>query len=238
MQHKYATDAVDRTLHDLRKIVQPFSRITILFGGDFRQTLPVIPRGTREQTIAASIQRSSLWPCISIYHLHHNERLERTPENVAHAARLLEIGAGTTVDAGDTIEIPQHMVCHENTLEALIDATYPGIEQPNHPDQYYLDRTILSCTNDNVDVINSALLNRFPGEQHIFHSADSTSFTEQQLNNYQPYPTEYLNSLKASGLPLSRLALKPGCPIMLLRNLDSSMGLCNGTRLILLEARA
>jgi hypothetical protein len=175
---------------------------------------------------------------MSIYHLHHNERLERTPENVAHAAWLLEIGAGTTVDAGDTIEIPQHMVCHENTLEALIDATYPGIEQPNHPVQYYLDRTILSCTNDNVDVINSALLDRFPGQQRIFHSADSTPFTEQQLNNYQPYPTEYLNSLKASGLPLSRLALKPGCPIMLLHNLDSSMGFCNGTQLILLEARA
>jgi ATP-dependent DNA helicase PIF1 len=141
------------------------------------------------------------------------------------------------VDAGDTIEIPQNMLCHENTMQALIDATYPGIEQGNHPDQYYLDRTILSCRNDSVDAINSLLLSRFPGEEHIFNSADTVSFQEQELNNYQPYPTEYLNSLKASGLPLSRLALKAGSPIMLLRNLDPSMGLCNGTRLILLEAR-
>jgi hypothetical protein len=89
-----------------------------------------------------------------------------------------------------------------------------------------------------VDDINAAILARFPGVQQIFNSADTVSYQEQELNNYQPYPTEYLNSLKASGLPLSRLALKPGCPIMLLRNLDVSMGLCNGTRLILLEARS
>jgi PIF1-like helicase len=89
--------------------------------------------------------------------------------------------------------------------------TYPGIEQGNNQDQYYLDRTILSCTNDNVDDINSLLLTSFPGPEMIFNSADTVSFREQELNNYQPYPTEYLNSLKASGLPLSRLALKIGC---------------------------
>jgi len=51
----------------------------------------------------------------------------------------------------------------------------------------------------------------------------------------QPYPVEYLNSLICSGLPLAKLALKPGCSIMLLRNLDSSNGLCNGTCMTLLR---
>jgi hypothetical protein len=55
--------------------------------------------------------------------------------------------------------------------------------------------------------------------------------------DYQPYPVEYLNSLNASGLPLARLALKPGCPLMLLRNLDPSNGLCNGTHMILLRIK-
>jgi PIF1-like helicase len=36
MQHKYPTDAVDHTLHDLKKILCPFAGITVLFGGDFR----------------------------------------------------------------------------------------------------------------------------------------------------------------------------------------------------------
>ena len=89
-----------------------------------------------------------------------------------------------------------------------------------------------------MDDINTLLLTSLPGEMHVFNSADTVSYKEQELNNYQPYPTEYLNSLKASGLPLSKLALKTGCPIMLLWNLGVSMGLCNGTRLILLEARS
>ena len=35
-----------------------------------------------------------------------------------------------------------------------------------------------------------------------------------------------------SGLPTHRLFLKPGMPIMLIRNLNPKMGLCNGTKLI------
>jgi hypothetical protein len=164
-------------------------------------------------------------------------RLDTTPENIAHAAWLLDIGAGRTVDEGETIEIPQQMLCHNNTIESLISSIYPGIEQGNHPDQYFLDRTILSCTNDNVDGINSMLLTSLPGAEQVFNSADTVSFKDQELNNYQPYPMEYLNSLRASKLPLSWLALKAGCPLMLLQNLDPSQGLCNRTQLILLEAR-
>jgi ATP-dependent exoDNAse (exonuclease V) alpha subunit len=48
---------------------------------------------------------------------------------------------------------------------------------------------------------------------------------------------EYLNSLTASGLPLSKLSLKIGCPVMLLRNLDPSRGLCNGTRMIIKDIK-
>ena len=56
-------------------------------------------------------------------------------------------------------------------------------------------------------------------------------------DNATLYPTEFLNSINASGLPLARLALKPGCPLMLLRNIDPTNGLCNGTRMILLDIR-
>jgi ATP-dependent DNA helicase PIF1 len=46
------------------------------------------------------------------------------------------------------------------------------------------------------------------------------------------YPREFLNPLSITGLPDHVLHLKVGVPVMLLRNLDASRGLCNGTRLI------
>nr|KAJ0185491.1 hypothetical protein LSAT_V11C900491050 [Lactuca sativa] len=54
--------------------------------------------------------------------------------------------------------------------------------------------------------------------------------TEDDKNNL--YPMEYLNSLNVSGVPPHYLRLKTGCPVILLRNIDPSNGLCNGTRLI------
>ncbi|KAF7832196.1 PIF1-like helicase [Senna tora] len=55
-----------------------------------------------------------------------------------------------------------------------------------------------------------------------------------QVNDYMldVYTTEFLNTISGSGLPYHELKLKVGAPIMLLRNIDRSLGLCNGTRLI------
>ena len=44
------------------------------------------------------------------------------------------------------------------------------------------------------------------------------------------YPVEYLNSINCSGLPLAKLKLKVGCPVMILRNLNAAEGVCNGSR--------
>jgi ATP-dependent DNA helicase PIF1 len=46
------------------------------------------------------------------------------------------------------------------------------------------------------------------------------------------YPVEFLNTLRFSGIANHELQLKVGVLILLLRNLNQSIGLCNGTRLI------
>jgi ATP-dependent exoDNAse (exonuclease V) alpha subunit len=61
-----------------------------------------------------------------------------------------------------------------------------------------------------------------------FLSADSVEDTEVA----NTYPSEFLNTLEVSGMPSHKLSLKIGAPMILLRNLDPSAGLCNGTRLI------
>jgi ATP-dependent DNA helicase PIF1 len=72
------------------------------------------------------------------------------------------------------------------------------------------------------------------GETHEYSSADSIDRTEAAHSEaFDVVTTEFLSSLRCSGIPNHKLVLKVGAPIMLLRNLDQSEGLCNGTRLTL-----
>jgi hypothetical protein len=66
VNHKYCFEALDRTLRDILTETNPaaqnicFGGKTVDFGGDFRQTLPVIQNSTKRQIISASIVNSYL----------------------------------------------------------------------------------------------------------------------------------------------------------------------------------
>ncbi|MGH7973890.1 MAG: hypothetical protein ACREBR_00090 [bacterium] len=89
-----------------------------------------------------------------------------------------------------------------------------------------LRRAILCPYNEGVDEINDKLIDSFPGEEFISYSADQAEHDSVDV------PIEYLNSIRYPGLPLHELRLKINMPVMLLRNIDRTNGLCNGTRLI------
>ena len=92
MQHRYCVEAVDRTLQDICENGKPFGGITVVLGGNFRQILPVIPRGVREQIVAASLRRSNLWQNICVLTLEVNMRLNSTNhENANFATFLMEV---------------------------------------------------------------------------------------------------------------------------------------------------
>ena len=64
-QHCYAIETLDRTLRDLRDNYKPFGGVTLLMGGDFKQTLPVIPKGSREVSESFDI-RHVVYYCFPI----------------------------------------------------------------------------------------------------------------------------------------------------------------------------
>ena len=125
--------------------------------------------------------------------------------------------------------LPSDFYCPQNNVESLIDTIYPGLKSwPLPHDKYFSERSILSARNDDVDDINFKILRDFTGEEKIYHSADSIQAGEDA--DMTMYPVEYLNSINISGMPLSKLRLKVGCPIMILRNLNPMEGVCNGSR--------
>ncbi|KAL3633804.1 hypothetical protein CASFOL_022566 [Castilleja foliolosa] len=67
----------------------------------------------------------------------------------------------------------------------------------------------------------------------IYNSTDSMiphSVCQSDLEAL--YPQEYLNQLSFPGIPSHHLGLKINTPVILIRNINQSLGLCNGTRLI------
>ncbi|CEI97097.1 hypothetical protein RMCBS344292_11237 [Rhizopus microsporus] len=72
-----------------------------------------------------------------------------------------------------------------------------------------------------------------PSEKVTLLSTGSTDVNE--ADGLHTVSTEYLHSLDPTGLSSSKLELKVGAPIMLLRNVDPASGLCNGTRLVVVR---
>ena len=68
----------------------------------------------------------------------------------------------------------------------------------------------------------------------MLRSVDSV-FEEDRIHH--TYPTEFFQQLNAGRLPPALLCLKIGSLVILLRNLDPGEGLCNGTRIMVLNVR-
>ncbi|EIW59197.1 uncharacterized protein TRAVEDRAFT_121735, partial [Trametes versicolor FP-101664 SS1] len=64
---------------------------------------------------------------------------------------------------------------HCGDVNALIDTIYAGLSPSANalpPADFFLHRTILSARNEDVDDINHRVLDRMPGEEQIYPSAD------------------------------------------------------------------
>lgn len=254
MTTRYAFDAVDRTFRDIIKSSsliaegdKPFGGKTVILGGNFRQILPVVPKGNREHIVVASLHKSTLWNHCELRLLHQNMRLESfaAEPNLhlkikAFAQWVLDIGDGNVESISlpgypdsTWIKIPEDMLIDERLgLKGLIDSTYPDLESSYTDFEYLQGRAILAPRNKDVDQINAEIISMLPGDQHTYYSADTKIVPEQTSKTFPlDCPTEFLNSLTSSNLPNHQITLKIGSPIILLRNLNQSIGLCNGTRL-------
>ncbi|XP_020961168.1 ATP-dependent DNA helicase PIF1-like [Arachis ipaensis] len=224
MLNKMCFEALDWTLRDLMSVTdqhkthQPFGGKVVVLGGDFRQILPVIPKGSRHDILASVINSSHLWSFCKILKLHTNMRLlmsssdQDEGEMKIFANWILDVGngnIGSVVGDESEVEIPDDILITttDDALSHLIDFAYPILLQ-NMLD-YRMEKEYLS--------------------------SDTCQADENEDVQQEWFTPEFLNNIKCSGLPNHKLTLKAGFAVMLLRNIEQTSGLCNRTRLIVNE---
>ncbi|XP_057730177.1 uncharacterized protein LOC130945484 [Arachis stenosperma] len=187
----------------------PFGGKVVVLGGDFRQVLRVIPKGSRAKIVMASINSSVLWKYCQ---------------------------CGTVVNDKLLVDILSDIIIRvlENPVKDIINTIYPNLVQNFFYPSFLQNKAILALTVENVEEINNYIVDLLPGEEKNYLSADSICGSDAYSDvDIDWINVEFLNQIRCSGLPNHSLKLKIGMPIILLRNIDLAGGLCNGTRLVM-----
>ncbi|XP_073990924.1 uncharacterized protein [Rhodnius prolixus] len=232
MAHKHSLEALDRTLKDIKNNDKLFGGTLLLLSGDFRQTLPVIPRSTYADEINACLKSSRLWRNVEKVQLTVNMRVQmlQDPSAETFSKPLLDIGDGKVAVHENTgcIKLQTDFCTIIDSQNSLIDHIFPDehTQYANH--KWLAERAILAAKNVDVNGLNLKIQQLLPGDLVSYKSIDAVCDTNETVN----YPIEFLNSLDLPGMPPHHLQLKVGSPIILLRNLNPPR-LCNGTRLVI-----
>ncbi|KAL0867452.1 hypothetical protein ABMA27_008239 [Loxostege sticticalis] len=195
--------------------------VVVLLAGDFRQTLPVIERGTPADEMNACLKASPLWSKVEKLHLtcHMRVQLFNDLESGAYASKLLQIGEGRLETDEDVA-----------TEDELISHVFPNIQNNITNDEWLCERAVMSPKNESVNKINNKILEVLASEPKIYTSIDTVMSSDDSTT----YPIEFINTLELTGVPSHKLELKIGVPVLLMRNLDAPR-FCNGTRLRVTE---
>ncbi|GFS93187.1 ATP-dependent DNA helicase [Trichonephila clavipes] len=207
--------------------------VVVLLAGDFRQTLPVIERGTAADEIDACLKASYLWTKVEKLYLTTSMRVQlfSDVESGPYAQKLLEIGEGHLDTDQESMVLFTHQFCHVvESEDELIDQVFPNMQQHIHDEKRLCEKTILVPKNETVAKINKKILGEIASETSVYNSIDTVMSSDDTTN----YPVEFLNSLDLSGVPSHKLELNVGVPVLLMRNLDAPR-LCNGIQLRITE---
>uniref|UniRef100_A0A1J3EKZ2 ATP-dependent DNA helicase n=1 Tax=Noccaea caerulescens TaxID=107243 RepID=A0A1J3EKZ2_NOCCA len=151
--------ALDRSLADImrNKDEKPFGGKVIVFGGDFRQVLPVIPGGTRAEIVLSALNSSYLWKHCKVLKLTRNMRLqsgnlskEEATDIKEFSEWILDVGDGKINEPNDgetEIDIPEEFLItdEEEPIESISRKIYGDSSslQENKDPKFFQGRAIL-----------------------------------------------------------------------------------------------
>jgi ATP-dependent DNA helicase PIF1 len=235
MMVSHALNAIDKLLRKIMKNNLPFGGKVVLLGGDFRQCLPVVKHGNRVKVVQSTIKNCDTWSSFQILRLEENMRTTRGSQEFANW--LIQLGNGTLPThpnlGPDIIEIPSDFLLQGNNQESLIHHVFGKPEDLllAENEEVISNRAILCPKNESCLAINNTIISKMPGSAVTYKSMDIVD--SEDPAEVANFPTEFLNTLQISGIPPHKLVLKVGAIIILIKNIDSRLGLYNGTRLII-----
>ena len=141
-------EAIDNSLRDIMSQ-------TMVFGGYFRQVLPVVRKESRALIIDATLHTLYLWISMCYLKLKCNMRAHSDPW---FAEYLLRIGGGTEETNGDgDVRLPDEICVkcteNDNDVDALINYVFPSLSVNMADPKYITSRAILTTRNDCIDLI-------------------------------------------------------------------------------------
>ncbi|RAL49284.1 hypothetical protein DM860_017564 [Cuscuta australis] len=166
----------------------------IVFGGDFRQILPVIPKGTRQDTVNATINLSYLWEHFTVLRLTENMRLQSMvqAENynslVEFAEWIDNIGDGNVGDEKDgcaKIVLPNDIILKyfNDPIEVIVQSTYLDFNIIANDPSYLQHRTIIAPTLDVIDAVNDYMTSKnVKEESKTYLSSDNICKSDSNVD--------------------------------------------------------
>ena len=129
MTRRQAVETLDRSLQDIMGCIEPFGGKVMVFGGDFRQVLLVVPRGTRAQITDATLLRSYIWENVHKVNLVQNMRAQ---SDAWYSEFLLRIGNETEeACTNDYVQLPKDILIEyesNKSIDKLIDLMYSDLK--------------------------------------------------------------------------------------------------------------
>lgn len=238
MQSRYDIEAVSRSLQDINSNDQAYFRGKVVcFYSDFRQILLVVPGGSSGQVVEACLQKACFQDEIIRLNLTINKRLNNPDltDTIRYKMGLfindlLAVSNSVNIRRSPTtnkeVSCWKHGHTAGNTIDDLVENVYTNIRTNISRRDYLSGRAILAITNKDVASINAKIMWRIPGDITTYQSIDRAVSEEHD----ELFPPEYFHGFYEPSLPNYKLCVKPGVPVMLLRNLNPPR-LCNGTRL-------
>lgn len=165
MVQRFCVEALDRSLRDImrfsnpKSMEQPFGGKVVVFGGDFRQILPVIPKGSRQDIVYSAINSSYLWDFCRVLSLTPNMRIQagssdsNLNEIKEFSEWILRVGDGKEGDPNDgeaNIQIPENILIKDggiSPIASIVDSVYPFMLEILDNPNYFQERAILAPTN-------------------------------------------------------------------------------------------